>query len=100
MDHDSQIQDETGLCAEDNLVQPNEEGCAQMVPSNPSSYPQVAEDGTTTVEVVASSVVEADMSPELDDNQIWACEVWTVSDGKDAFKRKWQLQEVVPKLMG
>ena len=43
MEREPHLEDETGLCVEDVLLQPNKEGCAQMVLSSPSSYPQVAE---------------------------------------------------------
>ena len=42
---------------------------------NPSSYPQVAESGTTIGEVIAVTVVEAYVSPELNDDQNWLGEV-------------------------
>ena len=52
-EHDPHLEDETGLCTQDALLQHSEEGCARMVISNPSSYPQVAESGTTIREVIA-----------------------------------------------
>jgi len=43
------LEDETGLCVEDALLQLDASGCAQMVVSNPSSCTQVVERGTTTI---------------------------------------------------
>ena len=63
------------------MLQPNEEGCARMVISNPSSYPQVAVSGNTIGEVIAAAVVKAEVLPELNDDQGWWSEVRRVSDG-------------------
>lgn len=41
MEGDPHLEDETGLCVEDALLQLDASGCAQMVVSNPSSYTQV-----------------------------------------------------------
>ena len=96
VEHDPHLEDETGLSTEDALLQPNEEGCARMVISNPSSYPQVAEIGTTIGEVIAAAVVEAEVLPDLNDDQSWLSEVRRVSDGEDAHQRKRKLREMVP----
>ena len=96
VEHDPHLEDETGLSTEDALLQPNEEGCARMVISNPSSYPQVAEIGTTIGEVIAAAVVEAEVLPELNDDQSWLSEVRRVSDGEDAHQRKRKLREMMP----
>ena len=82
MEHAPHLENETGLCTEDALLQPNEVGCAQMVISNPSSYPQVTESGTTIRETIAAAVVV------LPDDQSWLSQVQRVSDGEDAHQRK------------
>ena len=63
------LEDETGLCIEDVLLQPNADGRVWMVVSNLSSYIQVAEGGATIREVITAAVVEAGGSLEPISNE-------------------------------
>ena len=102
------LEDETRLCAEDVLLQPDADGHARMVISNLSSYTPVVEGGTTIGEVMTAAVVEAGGSLELEDNLLVASdslepppedetgEVRRVRESDDILQRKQRLREVLP----
>ena len=102
------LEDETGLCAEDVLLQPNADGHARMVFSNLSSYTQVAEGGTTIGKAVTATVVEAEGPWEPEDNlpvrseslepqpEDETGEVRRVRESDDILQRKQRLRELVP----
>ena len=102
------MEDETGLRAEDALLLPDADGRARMVVSNPSSYTQVAECGTTIREVMAATVVEVEASPEAAVDLLAVSdspepqlkdgpgEVRRVMESDDILQRKQRLRDVVP----
>jgi len=98
MESDPYLEDETGLCVEDTLLQLDVSGCAQIVVSNPSSYTQVVEHGTTIGQVMTAAVVEAGGPLETRDNKLtWEelGEIQRVSGSDDNIQKKQRLWEAV-----
>lgn len=108
VERNPQLEDETGLRAEDALLLPDADGHARMVVSNPSSYTQVAECGTTIGEVMAATVVEVEASPEAAVDLLAVSdspepqlkdgpgEVRRVMESDDILQRKQRLRDVLP----
>lgn len=71
MERDPTFVEETGLCVDDTLLQPDKEGLACLIVSNPSAYTQVADRGVTLGEVIEAAVVRPEESEDPEEVPVW-----------------------------
>ena len=113
VEHDPTFVEETGLCVDDTLLQPDKEGLACLIVSNPSAYTQVADRGVTLGEVIEAAVVRPGESQDPEEDPVWqedtlelqsreekpvlsGVEVRRVHTDEDIRRRKEKLREVIP----